>query len=97
MNTKLRQNAKNNFENDFFKLMNNEVFRKTIENVRKHGNITLVTRERRRHYLLSEPNYHTINFLTENLLAIEMRKTQILMNKPVYLGLSILDLSKANV
>ena len=94
MNTKLRQKAKNNFEKDFFKLMNNAVFGKTMENVRKHRNIKLVTTERRRNYLVSEPNYHTTKFFTENLLAIEMRKTQILMNKPVYLGLSILDLSK---
>ena len=74
--------------------MNNAVFGKTIENVRKYRNIKLVTTERRRNYLVSEPNYHTTKFFTENLLAIEMRKTQILMNKPVYLGLSILDLSK---
>ena len=67
---------------------------KTMENVRKHRNIELVTTERRRKYLVSEPNYHTTKFFTENLLAIEMRKTQILLNKPVYLGLSILDLNK---
>ena len=82
------------FEKDFFKLMNNAVFAKTMENVRRHRNITLVTTERRRNYLLSEPNYHTTKFFTENLLATEMEKTQILMNKPVYLGLSILDLNK---
>ena len=92
MNTK--QKSKNNFEKDFLKLMNNAVFGKTMENVRKHGNIKLVTTERRRNYLLSEPNYHTTKFFTENVLAIEIRKTQILMNKPVYLGLSMLDLSK---
>ena len=94
MNTKLRQKAKNNFEKDFSKMMNNAVFGKTMENVRKHRNMKLVTTERRRNYLVSEPNYHTTKFFTENLLAIEMRKTQILMNKPVYLGLSILYLSK---
>ena len=96
MNTKLRQKAKNNFENDFFKLMNNAVFWKAIENVRKDRNIKLLTTERRTHYLVSEPNYHTTTFFTENLLAteIEMRKAQILMNKPDYLGLSILDLGK---
>ena len=91
MNTKLRQKAKNNFEKDFFKLMNNSVVEKTMENVRKYRNIKLVTTERRRNYLVLEPNYHTTNFFTENLLAIEMKKTQILMNKPVYLGLLILD------
>ena len=94
INTKLRKKAKNNFEKDFFKLMNNAVFGKTMENVKKHRNIKLIKTDRRRHYLVSEPNYHTTKFFTENLLAIEMRKTQILMNKPVYLGLSILDLSK---
>ena len=91
MNTKLREKAKNNFEKDFFKLMNKE---KTMENVRKHRNIKLLTTESRRNYSLSEPNYHAIKFFSENLLAIETRKTQILMNKPVYLGLSILELSK---
>ena len=91
MNTKLRQKAKNNFEKDFFKLMNNSVVEKTMENVRKYRNIKLVTTERRRNYLVLEPNYHTTKFFTENLLAIEMKKTQILMNKPVYLGLLILD------
>ena len=76
MNTKLRQKAKNNFEKDFFKLMNNAVFRKTMENVRKHRDIKLVTTERRRNYLVSEPNYHTTKFFTEHLLAVEMKKKQ---------------------
>ena len=70
------------------------VFGKTIENVTKHKNIIPVTTERRRINLVSEPNYCTTKFFTKSLLAIEMRKTQILINKPVYLGLSILDLSK---
>ena len=67
---------------------------KTMENVRKHRDIKLVTTERRKNYLVSEPNYHTAKFFTENLLAIEMNKTQILMNKFVYLGLLLLYLSK---
>ena len=78
---------------DFFELMNNQVFGKVIENVRKHRDIKLVTAERRRIYLVSEPNYHTTKFFTETLLTIEMRKTQILMNKLLYLSLSILGLS----
>ena len=94
MNTKLRQKAKNNFEKDFFKLMNDAIFGKTMEDVRKHRNIKLAARKKRRNYLVSETNYHTTKFFTEHLLAIEMRKTQILMNKSVYLGLSILELSK---
>ena len=85
MNTKLRQKAKIILRK-FFKLMINAVFQKTLENVRKHRNIKLVTTERRRNYLVSEPNYHTTKFFRENLVAIEMRKSQIIMNKPVYLG-----------
>ena len=76
MNTDLRKKAKNDFEKDFFKLMNNAVFGKTMENVRKHRDIKLVTTERRRNYLVSEPNYHTTKFFTGNLLAIEMKKKQ---------------------
>ena len=67
MNTDLRKRAKNKFEKDFSKLMNNTVFRKTMENVRKHRDIKLVTKEKRRNYLVSEPNYHTTKFFTENL------------------------------
>ena len=74
MNTDLRKKAKNDFEKDFFKLMNNAVFGKTMENVRKHRDIKLVTTERRRNYLVSEPNYHTTKFFTEHLLVIEMKK-----------------------
>ena len=75
--------------------MNNAVFGKSMENAIKHRDIKLVTTERRNNYLVSEPNFHTIKFFTENLLAIEMKKkTEILMNKPVYLGLSILELTK---
>ena len=74
MNTNLRKKAKNDFEQDFFKLMNNADFGKTMEDVRKHRDIKLVTAERRRNYLVSEPNYHTTKFFTKNLLAIEMKK-----------------------
>ena len=74
MNTKQRQKTKNNFEKDIFKLMNNAVFGKTMENVRKYRDIKPVTTEKRRNYLVSEPNYHTAKFFTENLLAIEMKK-----------------------
>ena len=84
MKTKLRLKAKNNFDKNFFKLMNNSVFGKTMENVRKHRNIKLVTTERRRNHLVSEPNFHTTKFFSENVLAIEIRKTQIIMNRPGY-------------
>ena len=95
MNTKLRKQAKNDFEKDFFKLMNNAVFGKTMENVRKRRDIKLVTIDKRRNQLVSEPNYHTTKWFSENLLAIEMKKTNVKMNNPVYLGLSILEISKA--
>ena len=62
------------FEKDFFKLMNNAVFRKTMENVRKHRDIKLVRTERRKNYSVSEPNYHTTKRFTENLLVIEMKE-----------------------
>ena len=90
MNTDGGKKEKNDFEKEFFKLMNNAVFGETMENVRKHRDIKLSTTERRRNYLVSEPNYHTTKFFTENLLEIEMKKAQILMNKPVNLGFSIL-------
>ena len=94
MNTKLRTEAKNDFEKDFFKLMNNAVFGKTMENVRKHRDIKLVTTDKRRNQLVSEPNYHTTKYFSENLMAIEMKKTKVKMNKPIYLGMSILDIIK---
>ena len=93
-NTKLRKEAKINLKKDFFKLMNNSVFGKTMENVRKHRDIKLVTTEEKRIKLVSEPNYHTTKHFSDNLLAIEMKKTKVKMNKPVYLGMSILDISK---
>ena len=86
MNTKLRTEPKNEFEKDFFKLMNNSVFGKTMENVRNHTDIKLVTTNERRNKLVSEPNYHTTKHFSEDLQAIEMRKTKVIMNKPVYLG-----------
>ena len=94
MNTELRKIAKNDFEKDFFKLMNNVVFGKTMENVRKHRDIKLVTTDKKRSKLVSEPNYYTINLISENLSIIEMRRTKVKMNKPIYLGFSILEISK---
>ena len=94
MNIKLRKEPKDDFEKDFFLLMNNVVFGKTMENVRKHRDIKIVTADKRRNKLASEPNYRTTKCLSENLMAIEMKKTIVKMNKPVYLGMSILDISK---
>ena len=74
--------------------MNNSVFGKTMENVRKYRDIKLVTTDKRRNQLVSEPYYHTTKWFSENLLAIEMKKTKVKMNKPVYLRLSILEISK---
>ena len=94
VNTRLRTDAKNNFEKDFFKLMNNSLFGKTMENVRNHRYIKLVTNNERRNKLVSEPNYHKTTQFSENFMAIEMKKTVIVMNKPIYLGQAILDISK---
>ena len=79
----IKKKAKSEFDKDFFKLMNNSVFGKTMENVRKHRDIKLVTTEEKRIKLVSEPNYHTSKRFSENLLAIEMKKTKVKMNKPV--------------
>ena len=70
MNTDLRKQAKNDFEKDFFKLMNNSVFGKTMENVRKHGDTKLATTDKRRNQLVLEPNYHATKWFSKNLLAI---------------------------
>ena len=77
--------------------MNNAVFQKTMENVRKHRDIKLVPTEVRRNCLVSESYYYTTKCLTENLLAIEVKNTEILMNKPVYFGLSILECFQLNL
>ena len=94
MNMELRKLAKDDFEKDLFKLMNNEVFGKTMENIRKHRDIKIVTTDKKRNKLVLEPNYHTINYISEDLSIIEMNKMKVKMNKPIYLGLSILDISK---
>ena len=83
MNTELRKVADNDFEKDFYKLMNNAVFGKTMENIRKHRDIKLVTTDEKRSKLVSEPNYHTINFISEDLSIIEMKKTKVKINKPI--------------
>ena len=75
MNTNIRKKDKHDFEKDFFKLMSNTVFEKTMKNVRKHRDVKLVTTEPRKNYLVSKPNYHTKFFFPENLLAIKMKKT----------------------
>ena len=94
MNTKLSKEPKSELEKEFCKLMNNCVFGKTMENLRKHRDIKLVTTEEKRIKLVSEPNYHTTKHFSKKLLAIEMKKRKVKMNKPVYLDMSILDISK---
>ena len=94
VNVELRKKATNDFEKDFFKLMNNAVFGKIMENVRRHRDIKLVKTDKKRNKLVSEPNFHTTNLIDNNLAIIEMRKVKVKMNSPIYLGLSILDISK---
>ena len=94
LNTDLRKDARNDFEKDFYKRMNNSVFGKTMENVRNHRDIKLVTTDKRRSILASEPNYHSTKYISKDLLIMEMKKTEVKMNKPIYLGQAILDLSK---
>ena len=94
LNTELRTKAKNDFEKDFFKLMNNSVFGKTMENIRNRVDIRLVTNEDQARKLISKPNYQHRTIFCENLTAIHISKTIIFFNKPVYLGMCILDLSK---
>ena len=94
MNKELRKQAKNNFEKDFFKLMNNFVFRKAMEIVRKHRDIKLVKTDKIGNYLVSQPNCYVTKLFSEDLVAIEMKKIKVKMNKPVYLSLSISETSK---
>ena len=93
MNTDLRKDAKNDFEKDFFKLMNNSVFGKTMENVRNHRDIKLVTSNKRRSVLASEPNYHSSKRIPKDFMILEMRKVEVKINKLIYLGQAILDIS----
>ena len=96
-NTELRKTAANSFEKDFFKLMNNSVFGKTIENIRKRQNITLVDDRAKAVKLASQPNFDRATIFDRNLIAVHMKKTEVFFNKPVYVGQAILDLSKTLV
>ena len=93
-NTELRMRAANNFEKDFFKLMNNSVFGKTIENIRKRQNIHLIDNRKKAVKLTSKPNFDRCTIFDRNLIAVHMLKTEVYFNKPVYVGQAILDLSK---
>jgi len=90
----MRKNAKNSFEKDFFKLMNNSVFGKTMENLRKRVNIELVTNESRLNKLSAKPTYVSSKIFNENLVAVHTKKESLLLDKPSYVGMCILDLTK---
>ncbi|KYQ58873.1 hypothetical protein ALC60_02117, partial [Trachymyrmex zeteki] len=97
LNTKFRTLAKNDFEKNLFKLMNNAVFGKTMENVRNHIDVKLLTQWNGRYgaeTMIAKPNFHSRNVFSENLIAIKMRKLEVKFNKPIYVGMCILDISK---
>ena len=94
LNTELRTVATNEFEKDFFKLMNNSVFGKTMENIRNRVDIKLVNNKKQAGKLSAKPNFYHCNIFSEDLVAIHMKKTKLAFNKPVYPGMCILDLSK---
>ena len=93
-NTDLRKTASNAFEKDFFKLMSNSVFGKTIENTRKWQNVKIVDNRKLANKLSSKPNFERVTIFDENLIACHMKKTEVYFNKPIYVGQAILDLSK---
>ena len=94
MNTVLRTKAKNDFEKDFFKLMNNSVFGKTMENIENRVIVKLVTESKELGKLTTQPNYVRTTIFDEKMVAVHMKKTKLYYNKPIYLGMCILDLSK---
>ncbi|KYN27900.1 hypothetical protein ALC57_02694 [Trachymyrmex cornetzi] len=97
LNTKFRTLAKNDFEKNLFKLMNNAVFGKTMENVRNHTDVKLLTQWDGRYgaeAMIAKPNFHSRSVFSENLIAIEIRKLEVKFNKPIYVGMCILDISK---
>ena len=94
LNTDLRTASKNDFEKDFFKLMNNSVFGKTVENIRNRVDIRLVNEEKQAKKLVSKPTFERGNIFCADLAAVHMKQTKIMFNKPIYVGFCILDLSK---
>ena len=94
LSTRLRIAAKNEFEKDLFKLINNSVFGKTVENIRNHYDLKLVTSEQKYQKYAMKPNFEDGYPFSKHLFAVEMEKTKIKMNKPVYLGQAILYLRK---
>ena len=94
-NTDKRKHAANDFEKDFYKLMNNSVFGKTMENLRKRINVKLVNNKTKLSKLIASPSFDYFHIVSENLAAVNMKKTKLYLNRPIYVGFSILDLSKA--
>ena len=94
LNTRLRKETRNEFEKDFFKLMNNSVFGKTMENIRDHKDMKLVTSDKKYQKYVMKPNFKDGHPFSKHLFAAKMGKREITMNKPVYLGQAILDVSK---
>ena len=94
LNTRLRKDAKNEFEKDFFNLMNNSVLKKTMENIKNHKDIKLVTSNKKYLKYVMKPNFKGGHPFSKHLFAVEMGKTEIKINKSVYLRQAILDLSK---
>ena len=94
LNTELRTAAANEFEKDFFELMKNSVFSKTMENFRNRVDIKLVNNKKQAEKLSAKPNFNHCNIFSEDLVAIHMKKTKLVFHKPVYLGMCILDLIK---